>query len=130
MVKLSTPVALLAVAVAGAFAQAPASSAASSAAGAGSSAAAPAQSSEAPPSSASPSASPSQAAGGGGGGSGGSSSAVCSALFNPSVSQVNCQESSTVVPPYNRTYSRVCPSNHSVVACELLHRQVLGWSRG
>ena len=83
MVKLSTPIALLAVAVAGAFAQGEPS----------------------------PSPSPSQGGGqqggqqGGQGGQGGqgSSSPVCSALFDPKAKQVNCHYSSTTVPPCNRT---------------------------
>lgn len=77
MVKLSTPIALLAVAVAGAFAQGEPS----------------------------PSPSPSQGGGQQGGQQGGqgSSSPVCSALFDPKAKQVNCHYSSTTVPPYNRT---------------------------
>ncbi|WFD41883.1 hypothetical protein MPSI1_000520 [Malassezia psittaci] len=62
MVKLSTPVALLAVAVAGVLGQ---------------------------------SAAPTSAA------AGAASSGVCSALFDPKASQLDCQYSSTTVPPYN-----------------------------
>ncbi|WFC94315.1 hypothetical protein MBRA1_000945 [Malassezia brasiliensis] len=90
MVKLSTPLALLAVAVAGAFAQE-----------ASSSSAAPSSSSSASESSASPSAAPSSSSQAEGGSGSGASSGVCSALFEANVHQADCQYSSTTVPPYN-----------------------------
>lgn len=88
MVKFSTPVVLLAVAVAGALAQSPSPS--------------PSQ----PPSGGNDGGN----GGGNDGGKGGGddkqdspSSPVCSALFGKN-SQVDCQYSSTTVPPYNRKF--------------------------
>ncbi|KOS14687.1 hypothetical protein Malapachy_1001 [Malassezia pachydermatis] len=112
MVKLSTPLALLAVAVAGAMAQAPAP-ASSAAAAPASSAAAPASSAApAPDSSAAPAPQPSSAPAAGqqggdnkNGGAqtiGDTSTAVCSALFgDPKVHPYDCKAPKTVVPPYN-----------------------------
>lgn len=91
MVKLSAPLALLAVAVAGVVAQEPAPAASSPAA-----------------SSPAPSAAPTSAAPQGGEGDGaqvvgGGSTAVCSALFgDPKAGRLgDCSASQTVVPPYN-----------------------------
>ena len=104
MVKLSTPLALLAVAVAGAMAQAPAP--ASSAAPAPASSAAAAAASSAAPA---PQPSSAPAAGQQGGDNkdglqtiGDVSTAVCSALFgDPKVHPYDCKAPKTVVPPYN-----------------------------
>ncbi|WFD30305.1 hypothetical protein MSPP1_001323 [Malassezia sp. CBS 17886] len=104
MVKLSAPLALLAVAVAGVLAADPSNGNGSQAASAAPSAAAsaPAEQSSAPPAPTSAPAPSGAASGGGGGGDDSSKSGVCSELFgDPHVHMHDCHESSTVVPPYN-----------------------------
>ncbi|WFD19489.1 hypothetical protein MCAP1_001721 [Malassezia caprae] len=96
MVKLSAPLALLALAIAGAAAQAPQSS------NAPSSSASQSGSGSAEPSSGAPAPSSNGGKGGDSSSEGGPSSSVCSALFSdPNVHPYDCQASKTVVPPYN-----------------------------
>ena len=103
MVKLSTPIAVLCFAVAGALAQnsspsssrspAPSSSSGDAAVGGGAGGAR-------------PTTAPSPSSGGGSGGdSGSSSSGVCSVLFgDPKKKAYSCTYSSTTKPPYNRAF--------------------------